>query len=647
MTSQSQFQLFPPAQPQFKPNPFRKAHRRRSTKSPTFSPVAEDTKSPSQTEAVILQIIEDTNMIPPPPPVHISRTVSPSKSIRQTQRAESPQEPVKNLSRSNSPTPVPAPPSERSVSPTTVQTTVIASSPELSSSPPAPMRSIFPQYDPSLSLNQQHYFPQHPQEQHHLPRQVVSKADYNPSITSPPPTNATQAQHEEVPQSIFSSTEDLTQLWRAANAEGMNTDLSIFHLHFSKVDPFTFAFGNNSAALYSFKANAMNDIEIHRSHPTKLHAKSPIVSLNLGDNARMNAGGYVAVLFPMLADIIAREQAHHLSKQHQLLPTEAMEVEDDAVKRAKAQESCVIKWNGIHNRYDLHHQALVREKRSNSQDSTVSPQAPQQDDQAGILHLTISASTSTSRKLQHPPTMLIAAPAPTTDGPESPRTSAEDTPLVALDFETGTLTIYAGLINSIVPSLYGIDTLVSAILTVAVVDQSTRTILADMEIEEPSLAAFPDPYRVASPPPPSVAATSIRFSGKLYTTQAEREEAEQEATLMEQIHSTTQTKSKRRTSFWKWQNSPSSPTTTASPKSKSKNKNKKPPIVVEDIDLERYGRYKDGSSREGQKLPGVTRTVLRTMFWAYKLVIWGLTVAVKFMAWILMNMTRCLTSEKF
>ena len=39
--------------------------------------------------------------------------------------------------------------------------------------------------------------------------------------------------------------------------------------------------------------------------------------------------------------------------------------------------------------------------------------------------------------------------------------------------------------------------------------------------------------------------------------------------------------------------------------------------------------------------------MLRVLFFALDLVVKGLTVLVKVLAWVLVNMTRCVTSEKF
>ncbi|KAK2742376.1 hypothetical protein FQN55_007910 [Onygenales sp. PD_40] len=637
MAAQTQFQLFPQVQPQNRPNnnPFRKGHRRRTTKSPVVSPIVEDPKSSAQTEAVILQIIEDTNKTPliPPPPVHPPRTSSAATAQANDDgnRTESPPRPHIHTSPDPSST---EPGHIESGSPVQIELTTPSKSP---TSPVIPMRSIFPRFNPRVRLSQQFYFPQRATPDN-LPREVISRCDYSPSVTSPQSgfPHTKRKSTELAVASKLSSTEQLARLWEATNGEGPDPALGTFHLRISKADPLTYTFGNHATSLYSLKTNDMNDVEIQKSHPTKEHTKSPIITLSNAEINRPNEMGFITVVFPMLAEILAREQALSLSRQHQLAPTDAMEVEDDAVKRAEAQESCILEWTGTHGRYDIRHQALFPQAASATPDSGYqSSDSPTPEKQGQLLNLTVSASTTDSVELGHPPSILITIP-----GPDS----ANVAPLVALDLETMTLSISAGVIASTIPALYSIDSLVASILLIAVTDQTTKKILSDMEIGTPGSRTFPDPYHInSSPKAPSIATTTTpRFTGKLVATQAEREDAEQEAELMSQIRSSPTTKKRKSRFFFPWRKASNSD----EPSSKSKKKNKKAPVAIEEIDLENYGRYASGS-REGEKLPGVTRSALRMIFWGFRLVVWGLTVAVRFMAWLLVSATRCLTSEKF
>ncbi|KLJ08399.1 hypothetical protein EMPG_16169 [Blastomyces silverae] len=636
MASQTQFQLFPQVQPQNRPNgnPFRKGHRRRATRSPVVSPILGNDKESSQTEAIILQIIEDTNKTPlaPPPPVHIVRSNSPALSTRTGEEARVAESPHAHNNgtppQSASPEPI------RSGSPVQIEVTMPNSPSKSPTSPVMPMRSIFPRYDPNLPLNQQPYYPQR-STPNDLPREVISRSDYSPSVTSPQSAfPRTMRESTQLAAAVkLSSSEQLTRLWEAANGEGPQPELGTFYLRLSKVDHLTYTFGNQSATLYTLKTNAMGDVDIQRSHPTKENTKSPIVTLNSTEINRPKGTGFITIVFPMLAGILARDQALSLSRQHELAPTDAMEVEDDAVRRAEAQETCILEWNGAHGRYDVQHQALFNDPSDDQENNVQRQGCPIINKRGQTLHLTVSASTTDSAEFGHPPSILVTIPG---------RDSTKDTPLVALDLETMNLSISAGTISSTIPALYCIDSLVASILIIAATDQYIRTILGDMSVETPvSIGEFPDPYDV-TPTGALPAATTSQpsFNGKLIATQAERDEAEQEAKLMSQIHSSP--KLKTRLSFWR---RPSF----SSPEKKTrvkKNKNKNIPVVVEEIDLENYGRYSSGS-REGEELPGIARSVLKLIFWGFKAMVWGLTVAVKFIAWFLVKLTRCFTSEKF
>ena len=117
----------------------------------------------------------------------------------------------------------------------------------------------------------------------------------------------------------------------------------------------------------------------------------------------------------------------------------------------------------------------------------------------------------------------------------------------------------------------------------------------------------------------------------LYATIAEREEAEEEARLMRQLHKGDTKGKAENSSFW-------------GKKSKSKKK-KTRKVVVSEFDLEKYGHYQAGS-REGEELPGVVRGILELMFVGLKFIVWLLTMLVRMFAWLTVGITRCVTSER-
>lgn len=386
--------------------------------------------------------------------------------------------------------------------------------------------------------------------------------------------------------------------------------------------------------------------------------------LKLEDRCRREPpnDGLVSRLFSRLAAMLAIEQAEELTRQHRLGPAEAAEVEGDALKRAAAQESCRLTWNHTKQLYELHHPSLSKPQPPALVGAVGIPLSPVPSKYSGTLHITVSAPSRDSKHRQQPPTILVTTPLPanaveSANVAATPRTSTlplteSDDPLASLDLGTMTLSISAAAIVTIIPSLYAIDSLISAMLAVAVSDETTNPILADMKLHDP----FPQSRSQSqSQSQHSSFFHDARFNGKLVATLAEREDTEQSNNLMTQIKSIQKDRNPR--SWLRFWNRPATDSdadadTTRTPNESrtertkgKKSKNQK--IVVEEFDLERYGRYGHSSSREGQKLPSATRGVLRVLFWGLNLVVHALTMLVKVLAWVLVNLTRCVTSQKF
>lgn len=123
----SQFQLFPPPSPKkVSKNPFRRELRRQSGTPASPIPL-EDLNKESRTEAVLFRIIEDTNDIKPPPKARIpkSNAASSSKEIEKPRSSSRSQKAPRE-------------------------------SPEIAD---IPMKSMFPRYNPNVSLSEQQYYP--------------------------------------------------------------------------------------------------------------------------------------------------------------------------------------------------------------------------------------------------------------------------------------------------------------------------------------------------------------------------------------------------------------------------------------------------------------------------------------------------------
>ncbi|KAJ5648006.1 hypothetical protein N7490_004378 [Penicillium lividum] len=659
----SQFQLFPPPSPEVKPkNPFRKGLQRpvpKAESGPSI-PLNELKVSPNTTESVLFQIIEDTQALPPPPPpAHLARSKSPAKSVSShgSQSARSRSRPDNQSSHT-------ALPSQSSLSNSSgsFRTTTSATSPESfeSSISPIPMRSMFPQFDPNQPLDQQSYHPQMPSSA----PDSNGKASRRPKLTLSPTSEIDQVLGPKtVPASVlnfpigvldseearFSSPQELEMLYEAANGQRPENLHGAFNLRLTKTGPATFTFGNSEQPFYMLQTYSNNELAISRSAPSNPDNDVPIMTLNLESRSRREHphDGLVALLFSRLAAMLAIEQADEISKQHQLSGSESREVESKALKRAAAQESCRLSWNRNLRLYELRHPSLSKRHTPALVGAAGIPLSPVQSQSSGILYITVSTSSSDSSP-QQPPTIIVTGPL-STSSIESAQEAANrrtsvlpvrdsDEPLATLDFATRTLSISPAAVIATIPSLYAIDSLIAAILAVAVSDEATNPILANMELGSPKSI-------VSSITPKS--RQGMPFRGRLFTTLAEREDYADSLELASQIESA---KAKQAGPEWKgflkfWGRSKSVPQDEQNVESKKRQKNHK--IVVEEFDLEKYGRYGHTSSREGEKLPGLVRGVLKILFFGLDLIVKALTLFVKILAWVLVNSTRCLTSEKF
>ncbi|CAI7640723.1 unnamed protein product [Penicillium palitans] len=663
----NQFQLFPPPSPEVKRsnNPFRKAGKKPvATSEPASSIPLEEIKDPGKTESLLLQIIEDTQGIPPPPPGDASRSKSPpavagaSHDTRSPQSMHSQNRQAKRVNHQALPSHA-----SQSSSSSSHHTTASTVSPQSSQSSAAsvPMRSMFPQFDPKLPFNQQVYPAQLPD----APRPVKSSRK-PPKLTL---STNTEIDHvlgpKTVPASVlnfptgaleseevaYSSMEELKMLWETANGQRPRDLVGTLNLRMTKMGPATFTLGNSQNPFYTLQTYSTNELALSRCDPSRPNHDVPIMMMSLEDRIRREHpnDGLVTLLFSRLAAMLAIDQADEISKQHHLTPTETAEVETDALKRAAAQESCRLSWNRHQRLYELRHPYLSKHNPPALVGTVGIPLSPVRSQSSGMVHITVSAPSSDASPRQ-PPTIIVTGPVSST-AMEAAQQAANlrtsvlpvtdfDEPLASLDFATKTFSISPAAVVATIPSLYAIDSLIAAMLAVAVSDEATNPILADMVLGSPKSSR---PPTSRNPGPYSMPV----FQGKLVTTVAEREDAAESMNLASQIKS-AQKKSKeasgKKSIFKFWNRSPS---TKAQGNSQRLKKNKNQEIVVEEFDLEKYGRYGNSSSREGEKLPGITRTILRVLFFGLDLIVKGLTLIVKILAWLLVNSTRCVTSEKF
>ncbi|CAG8354424.1 unnamed protein product [Penicillium salamii] len=660
----NQFQLFPPPTPEVKRsnNPFRKAGKKPVASAEPGSPIPlQEIKDPGNTESLLLQIIEDTQDLPPPPPQNVERVRSPPAGAGTSHDTRSPQSmhsQNRQAKRSNHQ----ALPSHGSYSSSSSSSQTAAStvSPQSSQSSvsPVPMRSMFPQFDPKLPLNQQAY---HPQVSNTLQPPPPKKTRKPPKLTL---STGAEIDHvlgpKTVPASVFnfpsgatgsddieySSMDELKMLWEIANGQRPQEMVGMLNLRMNKTGPATFILGNSQQPFYTLQTYSTDEIALSRGDPSKANNEVPIMMMNLEDRIRREHpnDGLVTLLFSRLAAILAIDQAEEISKKYHLTPSEASEVETDALKRAAGHESCRLSWNRHQRLYELRHPSLSRRHPPALVGAAGIPLSPVRSQSSGMVHITVSTPSSNASPRQ-PPTIIVTGPVSSTaleaaQQAANPRTSTlpltdQDEPLATLDFGTKTLSISPAAVIATIPSLYAIDSLIAAMLAVAVSDEATNPILADMAL------GSPEPSRPTTSQNPGPYSMPV-FQGKLVTTIAEREDAAESMHLASQIKS-AQKKSKNDSnskSFFKfWNRAPS--------KQKNVRESKKnQQVVVEEFDLEKYGRYGAGS-RKGQKLPGITRGVLSILFFGLDMIVKGLTLIVKILAWLLVKSTRCVTSEKF
>ncbi|CAL5867500.1 uncharacterized protein PFLUO_LOCUS1719 [Penicillium psychrofluorescens] len=619
----SQFQLFPPPMPEVKlnKNPFRRPNLNKPVGVPP-------------------QIIEDTQGTKTTTNVGRS-TPEPSRGPISPQTPESPGRRAKTQPQHDSPSTVSS----------STRTATSAASPQSSQSSmsPVPIRSMFPQFDPKLALNQQQYCLQESKDaQPSRPARKPKKLTLNTTSdidqflgpkTVPASVLNFPTDDLESEEIRYSSTSELGILWQTANGQRPPELCGTFSLPMTKTDPATFTFGHSQQPFYTLQTYSTNEIALSRGDPSKPNRNVPIMMLSLEQRSRRDHphDGLVALLFSRLAAMLAIEQAEEIGKEHHLSPTEAAKVEADALKSAAAQESCRLSWNRNSRLYELRHPSLSKRNPPALVGAAGIPLSPVRSQSSGLLHIAVSAPSSDAEPHQ-PPTIIVTGPVSSTameaaQQAANPRTSTlpvtdSDEPLAALDFGTKTLSICPAAVIATIPSLYAIDSLIAAMMAVAVSDEATNPILADMLIGSPSLHPGSSQHDSAT--------RTMPFRGRLVTTIAEREDTEESLQLAEQIESAQTLRDPKKRGFFRfWGRS-------RSPAQKKKNQ-----PVVEEFDLEKYGHYGPGSAREGEKLPGVTRSGLRVLFWGLQLVVKALTMVVKLLAWLLVNSTRCVTSEKF
>lgn len=416
----------------------------------------------------------------------------------------------------------------------------------------------------------------------------------------------------------------------------MSLSSTVFHreLIICRSSEAVFTFGCDPRfPFYTLKTFDTNEIAVIKTNPRKRTAHREVVLSNLESAERKLPpnDGLVSFIFPKPAALLAINQSAELAQKHDLASTDRDDIEAVAIRRAADQEACNLRWNEMYKRYELEHPAIGRRRRS--PEFIMTPQSPPHDEKP-VLHITVSSNGLSSPS---PPVILVTNPQAMVSPDHSTETGfrlstvprSDESPILAsLNFGTLTLHINAGAILELMPSLFAVDCIVSAMFAIAVADTTTNPVMASMRVNSPRPKG-----------PPSVfGGQSVKSYAQstFYATIAEREEAEEEARLMRIEHEKDIRGDKKDGNGRNW----------FGKSKKAKQDKHKKQIVIGEFDLEKLGHYQSGD-RKGEELPGITRNLLSALVMGLKLLVWMLTTLAQFLAWVLVTVSRGVTSENF
>ncbi|KAJ9640605.1 hypothetical protein H2204_003234 [Knufia peltigerae] len=565
-------------------------------------------------------------------------------------------------------------------------------------SPIVPIRSMFPTYNPSMPLTKQPYIPQRPIPAHLsgiTPFGAFSRDDYRTSLSLP---FAASVQRSAPPSIInfpsdvmsvnygprISTQRDLEKLWEASHGTEPDAAIKSFTLELARTEEATFVFGSHpSLPFYTLQTYDTNEIAVTKTCPRKATSTRDVVLCPLEPPSRRQPpnDGLVAFIFPKLAAMLAINQSAALAREHNLAPTDRDDIEAQAVRRAAKQEACSLRFNARGGFYELEHPAIGRGSMggefATNTPTPVSPTTVRSMTGKPVLHISVSLESSlptihvvdpNAAQRTGAGTPLASANSgirrlstmPQVDSNAAVTASSDNPALATLDLTAQTLFIDANGILELMPSLFSIDSVISALLAVAVGDSTVNPAMAGMEIWKPR----PAPSTRLGPSHRSHSMRTTRagsvksYAGStFYATIAEREEAEEEAKLMRREHESDvraggRPATKGRSWFGRMPGSVSHDDEAdagekrTSGKSKKGKKNNKKRVTMAEFDLEKLGHYQSGD-RKGEELPVLTRSTLSFLITGLKLLVWVLTTIVQLLAWILVNVSRAVTSEKF
>lgn len=515
-----------------------------------------------------------------------------------------------------------------------------------------------------------------------------------------------------------SSPAELQMLWEAANGQLIEHLPGTLKLCMARTNLGTFTFGNTRRQpplpFYTMHRHPMNEITITRTNPSNPHNIFPVITLDIEPPTSTTAGGHhnsfsndlVTLIIPQLASMLAMEQADERSRSRSrnirrylspstMVPTGGLhERQQNAPNGAPFQEACLLTRNRVQGVYELQNNPQRRPALV-AADGIGIALSPVQSRRPRPLNIIVSSTASGDRYRYHhnyhsryghpPPTIIVTASpgsivnCPSVQGANGSSTTLSTIPLptdidesttalASLDLGSRTLSLSPAVIAAAFPSPYAIDSLIAAILAVAVSDDATLPFLEDMQLQlsrpqGPIMSPSSSPSLIPSPSLSlSLSLNSLRenlsqyprpttlITGNLITSLADHEEDKQATEMIARVktmnNNNNSTQGDNRGMRSRSLGFLSKFTRSKKTKTKTKNEGRKVAAALEDLDLEKYARYGPGSSREGEELPVVTRGLLAFLFWGFEMTVHGLAMMARALAWVLVSVTRFVTCWK-
>lgn len=481
------------------------------------------------------------------------------------------------------------------------------------------MRSMFPRFDPTASLDQQNYYPNMdrvppPPAQ---PYEPVSIPHYSPSLYSPPqspPTSQNQWRKSRVPSSTLhsplhrshelspsiSKSEDLLDLWTIANGQAVPDALETYTLGLQwyavpAVPPFsksilspvsqnltpheeTICLVSPDSQLYTLHAAAAT-LTIARTHPITTTTSMTIMTPTI--HTPSTSHPLVADIYPKLAELDAVDKASSIAVQHHLSRQDSKDLQAEALRRSRDREAAELLWDSDSQRYYLIHPSL--------NDDT-------------------------------PLTFPIV-----TDGSTIRFQSREEQTLLVLSLDTNTLVIHTTPLAAF-PSPYILDILLSAILTLTL-HLHRRSSPSPQNTPNPN-----NPYLSPSHATGSASTPNLFFAPPP-TSPHRLKSSKSTSSLKPSLFRSPTTRSKL--SHRSDAASPHSPASSGSTTDMDLEKGPAsshrvvlPLRATSGVDLSQFQSY----DVDDPNLPRGTRMVLKALYWAFGCLVWVLGVGVGILA---------------